>query len=699
VCKTTHYILAVSAIVTALIAAGPAALCAQAPAGNDSYPTAATMAYPLPGTYPAAASEITLAESPGDFSSGATYDYKYDDGIPLMGELVVSATRSRGRLENIPASIATIKSIDLTNDGISYLAEALPRAPGVTVNQTNPGGYDMTVSIRGSSDFKIGSVNNRVLVFVDNRPVNQPDQGTVNWNMIPAEDIERVEVLRGPASAIYGSAAVGGVINVITKTGRSDHVNRAKVRYGTFNTVDLFLSGGGTVGDADGYVSARRKQSSGYRSNGDYRSTGVFGKGEYDFNPGGILGVASGYSISRGGNPGFVGSSKAGRSRRYNRSECFAQAFYDLGRVETRQYNLNLFHAGYKYSVSDPDGGNRNRYDSSLTGGTFTFDHKPWHWFRYLVGLDSKYATSESSVFIDVDEAYFFSRDFAHYMQLEFEPFDWLIFSGGARYDENEISTGQKFASISPKVGLIIKPTSSTRLRGSFSRGFRVPTIGELYIKYESSFGLTFQGNPELKPEKIVAYEMGINQDIGHTGNLDLVYFTNFYKEIIEFRYSLPVVSNNLDGARVRGFELSLQWRALGWLRLHLQGTALDTALYHQGRVGPLLYRPKLNANAGVGVYDHNRWYVGFDLVYVGARPYEDFLAPVAEHTMRDGIIVFPRKELPDYLIARLVGRWWIAEWLGLSSSANNLFNDQYDLVQDFPAPPITFNVGLEARY
>lgn len=617
----------------------------------------------------------------------------------MLGELVVSATRSRGRLENIPASISSIKAVDLTNDGISYLAEALPRAPGVTVNQTNPGGYDMTVSIRGSSDFKIGSVNNRVLVFVDNRPVNQPDQGTVNWNMIPAEDIERVEVLRGPASAIYGSAAVGGVINIITKNGRSDYANRALVRYGTFNTAELYASGGGAAGNFDGYVSARHKQSSGYRSNGDYRSDGVFGKGEYDFNPGGILGVASGYSLARGGNPGFVGSSKAGRSRRYNRSEYFAQAFYDLGRVETRQYNLSLFHTGHQYSVSDPDGGNRNRYDSGLSGGTLLFDHKPWQVFRYLIGLDAKYATSESSVFMDVDEASFFSRDYAPYMQLEFEPLDWLILSGGARYDENEISTGQTFNSVSPKVGVILKPADGTRLRGAISRGFRVPTIGELYIKYESSFGLTFQGNPELNPEQIVAYEVGINQDIGNTGNLDLVYFTNYYKDIIEFRYSLPVVSDNLNGARVRGLELSAQWRALGWLRLHLQGTALDTTLYDQGREGPLLYRPKLNANAGVGVFDREVWYAGFDLVYVGKRPYEDFLAPVAEQTMRDGIVVFPRKVLPEYVVARLVGRWWVMPWLALSGSVDNLFNDQYDLVQQFPAPPITFNAGLEAKY
>lgn len=142
-----------------------------------------------------------------------------------LDEMVVTATRTMKQIQEVPSSVSVVTAKEIEDRNVTSVQEALQYMPGVYMDQTAQGG----ISLRG-----FGSTN--VLVLVDGVQMNDTYQGAVNFNSIPVENIERIEVVRGAGSSIYGGHAVGGVINITTKEAKAGTHIDAAVSYGSYKT-------------------------------------------------------------------------------------------------------------------------------------------------------------------------------------------------------------------------------------------------------------------------------------------------------------------------------------------------------------------------------------------------------------------------------------------------------------------------------
>ena len=161
------------------------------------------------------------------------------DGVEVRGLMT-------SRLSTEKVEVITADQIDQRE--AHSLSELLAFVPGVDVQSAYSLGRNVNVSIRGSSDYKPGGYNNRVLLLLDGFPITIPNSGAADWNAVPIDNIQRVEVLRGPASALYGQNSMGGVINLITETPESNQQRSVVVSMGSYGFSKVAGSGGLSIG-------------------------------------------------------------------------------------------------------------------------------------------------------------------------------------------------------------------------------------------------------------------------------------------------------------------------------------------------------------------------------------------------------------------------------------------------------------------
>jgi len=161
-----------------------------------------------------------------------------------MDEVVITATRTDNLILNTPVRVNTFSQLALKSIPMQNIDDVLKYAPGI--NYSRPFGIFSTkgiVTMRGMS----GKEQGRVLVLLDGVPVNKSDGGTVDWNMVDVNSVQKIEITKGAGSAMYGGNAMGGIINIITKTPDSKQFINASIEYGTFNTMGGKISTGGKI--------------------------------------------------------------------------------------------------------------------------------------------------------------------------------------------------------------------------------------------------------------------------------------------------------------------------------------------------------------------------------------------------------------------------------------------------------------------
>ena len=153
------------------------------------------------------------------------------DGLDVVG---------RFPSKHIPDFTENISSSDLKNSNSETISELFREIVGVDVQMEHNTGRNVNLSIRGSSDYKPGGYNNRVLVLLDGFQVSIPNSGSVDWNAMPLEFIEKIEIAKGPVSSLYGQNSMGGVINLVTKKSQEDF-SKIKINLGSFNARNINL--------------------------------------------------------------------------------------------------------------------------------------------------------------------------------------------------------------------------------------------------------------------------------------------------------------------------------------------------------------------------------------------------------------------------------------------------------------------------
>lgn len=634
------------------------------------------------------------------------------DDLFVADEVVVTGTRTERTLRDSPVATQVVGRKELDNSGAQNAAEALEDVSGVRI-QSSVGGQEARIQ---------GIGGRRVLILVDGQRVAGRIDGVVDLSRFPVENIERIEIVRGAASALYGSDALGGVINIITRRTGRPLEGRARAQWG-------FASGprqGDFWGDrAENYdLSANagtRQDKYEAQLSAGYRHAGAF-----DLDPSTVATTGSAFDelslqatgrwlptkdnkiaarvsyLSRdqqGVDSGLGGIKNYDRrtlSEQVNASVDPSFSIGDAGWVDARMSHSYWRHQFYREQQGEiNDTG--NTYEDNieqLTEGSLQLN-LPGPNTPQLVtlGVDALHQRLDSP---RISKAGRRTR-VSPFIQDEWTPLDspYLVILPGVRVD---VDSQYGFA-VSPKLSVRYDPHPDVVLRLSGGRGFRAPSFKELLLDFENpGVGYRVTGNPNLTPE--TSYSASVDAEWRATKYLDLglSLYRNELRDLIAVDL-LDVVAGtqlfsyvNIASAYLQGAELTSTVRARG-LTMTLGYVLADTRDRDQNR--PLQGRANHTASARVGYEPPGGWpQVSLRASVIGRRlRYESVSAPDDDE---DGEEAFVRRSLPGYASMDIRVAKTLFRFLELYAGADNLLNAG-DV--DTPLRPLSIYAGATGRY
>lgn len=523
--------------------------------------------------------------------------------------IVVTATRTAVRLDRVPASVTVVSGEQLRGQGITTVADALRQVPGVALAQSASWGTATSLFIRGGE-------SKFTKVLIDGVPVNEAG-GAFDFSTLTTDNVERIEIVRGPASVLYGSDALAGVVQIFTRRGtRGTHADVA-VRGGGFGTSDMEASarGAGTPGASvmDWSVGAARHRTNGFQP---------FNSGFLDKSGSALFHAAQGpvdAALSIRYNDVALhfptdGSGQVVDSNAVHREDRLAVGL-DAGlRLSSRLELRGVLASNDLHGVTD------DRPDSpGDTSGYYysTGDRARRRSGELRLSLELPYA-SQLTLGSRVEREWQASattsnygdngftasrRTSGAYAQLLLAPGDRYTATFGGRYEHN----GQFGEFLTWRAGMSSRVASGTRLHASAGTAFREPTFLE-------NFGSDFViGNPALRPEHSFSVDAGAEQSLGDGLTLDATWFANSFRDLIDYAYSATKPNYfNLARTRSSGMELAARAELPAGFHADAAFTYLDARVVSPGAsTAPtalfapdarLLRRPMHTLDAGVGM-------------------------------------------------------------------------------------------------
>lgn len=530
-----------------------------------------------------------------------------DDPAEEEVTVVVTADRVLQPISQTIATTAVITAKEIRESGAQTVADALRIAPGVGVRQSGQVGALATTSVRGSS-------SNQVLVLVDGQRVSSPAffSGT-DLAKFPVTNVARIEIIRGPASSLYGSEAFGGVINIITK---SPGEAGGEVTYGHARNgrAERALRVQGSAGPLNWQLNGAFPGYDGIRPNSDFSAT--------DLSARVVMPDLAGWNLSLRGNtyhdklglpnadPNHTGFFDPDDRQWWDRNSLDLTGTRALGSGELE---LRASHNMQRLFNHAP--GDWGTYDSDITGVTKTVEAL-YHVTRGAHQLafggeyrNDEYDDIESGASPSEQHEAVYNR--AVYLQDRWSLSEATDLVLGGRLDDHA-TAGSK---LTPRVGINHRLGSGLRLRASYAEGFRAPNFVELYYP-AGPWGPGYSGNTGLKPETSRQYELGINRH--WAGNdVDLAVFTTNVTNLIQATSATPY--ENVGRTRQRGIELSWQRRLGG-------NTALECTFSHLNAVNRttgarLLGQPNNKATVTVSTRVRGVWDVALTGRWTDDRP------------------------------------------------------------------------------
>ncbi len=608
-----------------------------------------------------------------------------------LSPVVVTASKKAQLLQESPVSITVISSADLQQRNEATLDRALQRScPGLEFK----GGE---VGIRGSTGYSQGA-GSRVLLLIDDSPAISGDTGTIKWDIIPLTEVQRIEVIKGAGSALYGSNALSGVINIITKEPTQRPETRARLSWGfysrpyypqwrwadrrlDFHSIDLSHSR--KLGKSSLLISVGRKSSDGYSQNGDYKRWNLFTKLTSRFSPQTRFALLAAYSVD---NWGYSAQWKSQDKALEVPKECRndrvssnklnihcsfkqlvnSQLAYILKTYCLKTYWKNKFHD------------NRDYAGAYRAGGELRVELLPTERHSLTVGLEGVYNKVESTMFGN-----HYTYDPAVYIQDEVKLLPTLKATLGMRYDTHWVDGGSIEDQVSPRWGIVYRPSETTSLRASMGRGFRAPSVAEMFTRTIVS-GFLVLPNPNIRVERTWSCEVGVNQFLGNQFILDLALFQSNYKQMIEPKSigSGTFQLANVTRARVRGAEMGLKgqlWHK--FLSSNLSYIYIDPRDLTLNQALPYRHRHQVFAALS---FNYRALRVGGDFHY-RSRPQKaiDFLAA---------------DERVAHYVLNVNGSIKLSDQLTISGQIDNLLQYHYTEVPRHLAPIRSYSLTLTAK-
>ena len=605
--------------------------------------------------------------------------------VQMLPEVVVTASRIPVPSAAVGSAATVIDGDDIDARQDRTVGEVLREVPGVAVSRSGGAGALTQVRIRGAEA-------NQTLVLIDGIEVNDPSGGSeFDFGDLLAGGIERVEVLRGPQSALWGSDAIGGVVNVVTRRGRGAPEISAEAEAGSFGTARgaaSFRAGG------DRYHAA--VHAAGLRTDGISAASEKRGNGERDGHRNRTVHVKAGVSPTPNASLDLVG--------RWTDAEVETDGFvFGVGLADTdeRTSAVRRYHRG-SVTLSTLDGRWTHEAGAGLTdsrrkyfkdgAATSVFEGEKRK-FDYQTNLRFGAGGAEHALTLaaEREEESMFSasvdRDISHTgyaAEYRLDLLDSIHLSVAGRRDDTALFDDTDTYRVT--VAYEHRP-SGTRLHASRGEGVKNPTIFELFGSIPSSFG-SFRGNPDLSPETAAGWDAGIEQSLpGGEAILDVTYFETDVENLIEF-HTLPdfssTVVNRPGASRTYGVEFAGTWRAAADLTL---SGAYTWSVGRDANGKELVRRPKhvasLNADYAFDVRDRpGRVNVGVD--FHGERTDTDYPATV---------------RLGSFTLLKIVAGWRIRPGVEIYARGENLLDREYEEVLGYGAPGRAIHGGVRATF
>ncbi len=492
------------------------------------------------------------------------------------GEVVITAGRRPQSLEEVPVSMAIVDGRDIERRNQVSLDDALRYIPGVNMTESQ-------VNIRGSSGYS-RAFGTRVLILVDGIPQLSGDAGEIKYDAIPMFTIDRIEVVKGAGSALYGSSALGGVINVITREPER-RMTRARVSAGFYEQpwypewrwwgsgVQAF--GGVDVQHADRLgafsymLTGGFHRNAGYRQNDDYTRWNLNGKARHRIDGQSDLGVFATYASDNRGNwiywrgldsalippssadlTEHIVSTKFQTGAHYRRTVSPSFSWSARGHLYRTAYDTHSDSSTYEFRPNDRTQSSANAWGLEVQGSW-----APHATDMLVFGVDGTYSTVDARTY---GRKAGYSG--AVYVQNEWTVQPGLTLSTGARFDLTRVDSLESASQFNPRAGIAWSMFEGTTLRASVGRGFRSPSIAERFVQ-ASGGTIRTKPNPALRSESSVSYEAGVKQMLPFGTMLDVAGFWSDYENLVE-----PTIDpadgmvrfENITRARIRGVEIGV---------------------------------------------------------------------------------------------------------------------------------------------
>ena len=612
------------------------------------------------------------------------------DGLDVVG---------RFPSKHIPDFTENINTNELKNSNSETISELFRDVVGVDVQMEHNTGRNVNLSIRGSSDYKPGGYNNRVLVLLDGFQVSIPNSGSVDWNALPLEFIDNIEIAKGPVSSLYGQNSMGGVINLVTKKSQEEF-SKIKVNLGSFNRRDISLGLNRENKNGLSYLTLlQHKEGDGHRFNAQHRQNNFYFKAH---SPKSNFTTSIMINKSFNGQPGFDKPERPSliSYRLSDRDSVYFQFFKRFDFEDNQNFdfsfNINHFYTYYRDREDVPE--------SEEQGDTYYNDLSANLRFEYqwlfndkiylIMGNDIIFDQSDITIFNTIyDEPWQLTN--GTFARTQFEINEKLLFSAGVRYDHRSINPGGgynyiNFNAFSPKINLTYNANNFTRWNFGLSKGFRAPSFSELFLKYATDYGLNHQGNPNLKPEELYAIDIGYNYTNLSDINFSVNTFYYLYNDMIDFIYALPVTSKNRTDVNSIGLETNLSFDLSSYWKFNIGYTYLEVDDIND--IDPILYRPKHKIASKI-MYQKNKMNHTLSFNFQSEQDYQDFLSD--DYQFIDSEIRFPLEKLDNLLLVNYTGSYQFND-IDFSLKISNILDVEYELIQDYPMPGRVISISFQ---
>ncbi|OGC09231.1 hypothetical protein A2V82_10950 [candidate division KSB1 bacterium RBG_16_48_16] len=476
-------------------------------------------------------------------------DFKLRESFFQTKQIVVTATRTQKLLENVPVATELITNSEIEESGAENLAQILEDRPGITIQENVNGGK--TLSLNGID-------GKYILVLVDGTPIAGKFNNRLELNFIDADDIDHVEIVKGPSSALYGSEAMGGVINIITK--RFDEGLKI-TSHGKAGSYELYS---GNVGVSGGMAKTGYAVNADYSRGGidqneisinvtDTESSRIEGKVEYDASGLGVFQTGWEFKedVQDGNDSIFLLETRIRRNNGFLnwKKECTNRFSYRAKGYYTdydRRYTTTVVHSGNIASI--------DTVLENILGLQSDLSYK-FRDVRFDFGVDYSRGEYESD---RVANHHVLRDQSGVFGQIESNNIKNLTLILGGRYDKITDVDGY----FSPRISAMYEISPEFKLRSSYGGGFRAPSFTDLYIDYNNVFvGYQVIGNPDLKPEKAKGFNIGLEYFYDYTVLFNLNLNRNRFDDMILDYVVRPAVLSyrNVEHATFTGIEAQMR--------------------------------------------------------------------------------------------------------------------------------------------